>query len=105
MHYPLFISKTLKTVSIATLSAGLLILSGCSEDQKESASEAMEEVQESTAEVVEASEETAAEPAEGEEGAWDKTKEASKETWEKTKEEAAEPPAEADAQTKQIEDR
>ena len=33
MHYPLFISKTFKTVSIATVSASLLILSGCSEDQ------------------------------------------------------------------------
>ena len=62
MHYPLFISKTLKTVSITTLSASLLILSGCSEDQKESATEAMEEVQESTAEVIEARGETAAEP-------------------------------------------
>ena len=49
MHYPLFINKTLKTVSIAALSAGLLILSGCSEDQKESATEAMEEMQESAA--------------------------------------------------------
>jgi hypothetical protein len=128
MHYPLIISKTLKNLGIATLSAGLLILSGCSGDQQESATEAMEEVQESAAEAVEtagdetaeavgASEEAAAESSAGEEegvwdktkevskDAWDKTKEVSKETWEKTKDEAAEPPVEADAQTKQIEDR
>lgn len=115
MQHPFTLEHSLKTLGISALAAGLLVLSGCSDKQQD----AVEEVEESAAEVVETtgttetgaedttagSDEPVAEGSEEGESAWDKTKDFSKETWDKAKKEAAQPPAEADAQTKQIEDR
>jgi hypothetical protein len=86
-----------KTLPIAAMCASLLLLSACSDDQKEAMSEAADDVQENAADAAEATGEAGSD-------AWDKTKEASSDAWDKTKDMAEEPVVEDEEKAK-IEDR
>jgi hypothetical protein len=97
MHSLFSFITTRKALRIATVCSSLLVLSACSDDQKEAVSEAMEDTQESVSEAAEATGEASSD-------AWDKTKEVSADAWDKTKEMAEEPAAE-DAEKAKIEDR
>ena len=97
MQHLLSLSTTFRTLRIAAVCTGLLFLSACSEDQKETASKAWEDTKETTGEAVDATKEASG-------NAWDKTKEVSGNAWDKTKEMAAEPVIEDEEKVK-IEDR
>ena len=86
MHSLFTFITTRKALRIATVCTSLLVLSACSEDQKEAASEAMEDTKENVSEAAE------------------DTGEASSDAWDKTKEMAEEPAVE-DTEKAKIEDR
>jgi outer membrane murein-binding lipoprotein Lpp len=108
MQQLLSFSTTLKALRIAAVCTGLLLLPGCSDDQKEAASDAWDKTKESTAEAVDATKEASSDAwdktKEVSGDAWDKTKEVSGDAWDKTKDLASEPVVE-DEQKVQIEDR
>jgi len=97
MHNLFSFITTRKAVGIAAVCTSLLVLSACSDDQKEAMSETMDDAQESVSEAVEATEEASSDAAE-------ESKDESGGAWEKTKEMAEEPVVE-DEEKAEIEDR